>query len=245
MNPIVEMQIRRLNECLTKHILEKVKNKNKILLTLSGGHDTRVVLSILLKNNIYFHAVTRDKFSKGDVPIAKRICRDLKIKHFVIYGKDSNECGKKQWEFAKNYDVVLTGVGFSEWMCVLHKLYMSYNQIKKHNTGYIPKSSSDMRYSPMAEQDCIDIVKDIPIVYLAGGYIQKQIIKMNYPKLLKYPFTYFDWRHWIMNKFYPLFVDFIFNSYFRGKGRNYFETKREKIKKLSRGEACQTVNHQI
>ncbi|MCD6473974.1 MAG: hypothetical protein J7K47_03600 [Thermoplasmata archaeon] len=232
MNPIVEKQVRKLNECLTKHILEKIKSKNKILLTLSGGHDTRVVLSILLKHNVPFEAVTRDKFSKGDVPIAKRICEDLKIKHFIFYCETQDECRAKQKKLAEDYDIVLTGIGFSEWMCALHKLYMTYNQLKEHATKYIERALKEDNYSPMAEWECINIIKNIPIAYLAGGYIQKQIIKMNYPKLLKYPFTYFDWRHWLMNKFYPLFVDFIFNSYFRGKGRNYFETKREKIKKL-------------
>lgn len=83
----------------------------------------------------------------------------------------------------------------------------------------------------MAEWNCINMIKDIPIVYLAGGYIQKQIIRLNYPMLLKYSFTYYDWRHWLMNKFYPYIVDFIYNSYFRGR-RNYFESKKEKMKKF-------------
>ena len=227
MNPIVKRQIEKLNDCITKSILKKVKDKKKILLTLSGGHDTRVVLSILLKNNIHFHAVTI-RFSKGDIKIAKRICKDLELHHY-IYNDISIE---KKWqmvdELKKNYDILLVGTGFSEWMCALHKLYMSYNKLKEHNTEYIERTLKDECYSPMSEWDCINIIKDIPIVYLAGGYIQKELIKMNYPKLLKYPFTYFDWRHWLMNKFYPHIVDFIYNSYFREKGRNYFESKKEK-----------------
>ena len=38
-------------------------------------------------------------------------------------------------------------------------------------------------------------VKDIPIGYLMGGIIQKTIIGMNKPELLKIPFTYYDFRH--------------------------------------------------
>jgi len=136
MNPIVKRQIEKLNDCITKSILRKVKDKKKILLTLSGGHDTRVVLSILLKNNIHFHAATI-RFSKGDIKIAKRICKDLGLHHH-IYDDISIE---KNWQMLNNskkkYDIVLTGSGYSEWMCALHKLYMSYNQIMKHNTGYL------------------------------------------------------------------------------------------------------------
>jgi len=129
------------------------------------------------------------------------------------------------YKLKSGYDMSISGAGFTELMCALHKQYMSYNMIK-HN--YFRKKNSKNRYSPVLEKNVYEIIKKIPVVYLYGGVIQKEIIKLNEPQLLRIPFTFYDLRHQLLNIFYPSIADFIFKSYYRGKGRNLSDNKKEK-----------------
>jgi len=218
LNKPVEKLIVLLNDILTKSLLENTKNK-KVLLDLSGGHDTRVNLSILLNNDINFTAYTIE-FSKGDIKISKKIAKEYGFDHII----DKNERMTKK-ELIDSYDIKIGGRGYSEQMCALHKMNKSFNMIRNH---LLSKENIDFFYSPAIEKEVINCVKDIPIGYLVGGIIQKDLIRLNEPNLLKFPFTYYDWRHYMLNRFYPYFADMIFNSYYRGKGRNYFDNKKKK-----------------
>jgi len=222
LNVTLHEKIVKINDLLTNHLLDKIQNK-KILLDLSGGHDTRVNLSILLKNNIEFEVFTYD-LSRGDRKISSKICKKFGLKQHVTDKKGASELiNSVEW------DIRISGVGYSEWMCVLHKQNKSINQIKKHNNKYVEKFKNNPKnYSPMIENDVIETIKEIPIIYLAGGYIQKKILGINYPELLKFPFTYYDFRHLLMNKCHRRIVDQLYKTYYQGSCNNPYENKRTK-----------------
>jgi len=216
-NKQVYDRIKKVNDVLADNLLKVVDGK-KVLVDISGGHDTRVNLAILLNHEIDFTGYTVN-FSKKDIPIANKLASFCSFPHIVNYKRDEEK------ELLLKYDIEITGEGFSEIMNVMHMMNRSYHMIKDvisihENVGY--------RYSPIMDENAIDVMKDVPIGYLFGGVVQKTIIGMNKPELLDVPFTYYDYRHLILNKFYIYFADFIFNSYYRGKGRNIFETKKSK-----------------
>ena len=222
MNPIVYEKIVKINDLLTNHLLDKVQNK-KILLDLSGGHDTRVNLSILLKNNIEFEVFSYD-LSRGDKKISSKICKKFGLKQYIADRADADKLKK-----SLSWDINISGAGYSEWMCALHKLNKSMNQIKKHNNKFVEHFKDKPRkYSPMIENDVVETIKEIPVGYLAGGYIQKKIIGMNMPELLKFPFTYYDFRHLLLNKYHRYIVDRLYKTYYQGTCNNPYEDKRLK-----------------
>lgn len=66
--------------------------ENKIALSLSGGLDSRVMLSALLKNNFTFETHTFGVSDSTDVEIAEQIAKDFKLEHYYFndnYWKDT------------------------------------------------------------------------------------------------------------------------------------------------------------
>lgn len=208
--------VRHLNDVLTSSLMDHIEGRD-VLLDLTGGHDTRVNLSILLRHDVPFTAATFD-FSKGDMDIASAIRSRYKFPHIR-----EHRGGIEQHEH--KYDVRVSGDGYSEVMCALHKLHYSFSRLRAHIYKH---QNTDFHFSPACQQIVIDIVQEIPLCYLAGGIIQKELIRMNMPELLDFPFTWYDARHWILNNLYPKVADFIFLSYFRGRGRNFYDSKRQK-----------------
>jgi len=225
MNEIAKIKISNLNKCLNNHLIEHVQNK-KVLLDLSGGHDTRVNLSILLKNSIPFGAITYN-LSYGDIKISSKICKKFGIRQHITT-RDNVRAVKNKLK----WDINICGAGYNEWMCVLHKVNKSMKQIEEHNNTKKRfenrQINPDIQYTPMIEDDVINVIKEIPICYLAGGYIQKSLIALNCPDLLKFPFTYYDFRHLLMNKFHRRIVDSLYKSYYVGVCNNPYEDKRVK-----------------
>jgi len=212
-------RLERLNSVLTGHLLRETRGK-RVLLDVTGGHDTRVNLSVLVRHGVEFEAFTYD-LSHGDVKIASKICEELGVTHHVTTREKA-----AGYRDSLEYDVNVCGVGYSEWMCVLHKLNKSIRQIQRHNRAYVDRLGRDgSRYSPMVESDVVEVIKDIPLVYLAGGYIQKRLIGMNHPGLLRFPFTYYDFRHLLLNSFHRRLVDLVYRSYYRGVCNNPYEDK--------------------
>ena len=214
----VDETIKKINERLTEHILEHVKGK-KLLVDISGGHDTRLNLSILLKHEIPFDAFTR-QLSRGDVDIAKAICETHNINHTIIYKRNTTDDEDK---LVEKYDVHLKGTGYSEYMCMLHKLNKSMNEIDTINEYRKTKKRNPKIYMPAFEEDVIELIHDIPLIYLMGGYIQKKIIHSNFIELMRYPFTYYDFRHLLMNSLHMRCVDFFKSTWNTGTKRNYHD----------------------
>jgi hypothetical protein len=223
MNEQVEKIVQELNQVMTKLLVERTKGK-RVLLDLSGGNDTRVNLAMLLKNNIEFTAYTYNK-NKGDIEIASKIAKKYHLKHILSLDTDLEMKKKKRAEVIKDFDVVISAHGFTETLNALHELNRPYNTCISLVTN---QKNTDVIFSPILEKDALDLVKKIPIGYLLGATIQKKLIAMNVPELLKFRFTYYDWRHYLLNTFYPSFADFIFNSYYRGKGREFGDVKKDK-----------------
>jgi len=216
-------KIIKINDLITDHILSYVKGKQSVLVDLSGGHDTRVNLSILLKHDISF--ITHSyELTKCDLKISGAIADKYCLKR-IVHAHGYDDVVKSLVDAC---DVRIHGGGYSEVMCVMHKMNRSYNVVK--NT--VGKCKNDGKFfSPALEPDVIDAVLDIPLCYLLGGVIQKKLIGLNYPELLKFPFTFYDWRHYLLNRYYIYFANFLLNSYRIGNGRNLNENK--KIKNLA------------
>ncbi|HEC89298.1 MAG TPA: hypothetical protein ENI44_01800, partial [Thermoplasmatales archaeon] len=111
----------KLNKIFSDIIVERCENK-KVLLTLSGGLDTRAMLSVLCKHKIYCDAITHSASGvPWDIKIAKKISNDVEyINHHIIVNASSLEDAWKKFdEIYPNYDIVLHG----EWISGLFDKY--------------------------------------------------------------------------------------------------------------------------
>ena len=142
----VEEIIKEINEKLTSHIIENCRGK-KVLLDVSGGHDTRVNLSILLNQGIEFDVFTR-KLSRGDVEISQKICKKYNLNQRIFYKRHTI---REEDKLLCEYDVHLKGTGYSEYMCMLHKLNKSLNKINSINEYRKTKPRHHKTYIPAFE----------------------------------------------------------------------------------------------
>jgi hypothetical protein len=217
-NKHVIEKINIVNNLLTENLKRETKGK-KTVFALSGGHDTRTNLSILLKNKIEFTAYTY-KYSIGDIPLASKLSREFGFPHILNMTYDK----KLYDEVYTDCDIFISGNVFTETMNKMHMLNRSETMINDYiddkyerhdNTGY-----SDKSYSPALEPRVKEAIRDIPLCYLIGSNVQKVIIALNEPRLLDTPFTYYDWRHQLLNIFGLSISNIIFGSYYRGRSRN-------------------------
>lgn len=103
------MEKERLQEALVKAIKRLAKNK-KIGLMLSGGIDSSVIAKMLLDNKIKFTAYTVD-FGGQDAEIAKKLAKELSIKHKMIKFKgNAEQLIKKVLKIIKTSDIIDIGV---------------------------------------------------------------------------------------------------------------------------------------
>ena len=110
----IKHHIINLNSALTDVIVSNCKDKSKILLTMTGGMDTRLILSIMLKNNIRPDLFTWDS-DKNDMKIARRIAKDESLLFIPLYKKTSDS----DWLESVNsiidsYNVIFYGELMSE-----------------------------------------------------------------------------------------------------------------------------------
>ncbi len=84
-----EIELQQLEAQLIDKIKKQTQKKN-ILLPLSGGYDSRYLLSLLLANNIEnITCFTYGRKESYEVKTAEKICKTLQIKwHFIEYTND-------------------------------------------------------------------------------------------------------------------------------------------------------------
>lgn len=195
---MINQSIKNLNQVFTDVILDKCKDK-KVLLTLSGGMDTRAILSILLHNKIPFDAITCGLSNDVDIKIAKRIAKDFKLHHIIVPFSCSSE--KTHIEFKKvfkKYDVVLDGTLMSGLFDKYEHFDISEANIEIHFNHYanymrnVWEKEHPNVFTPAIEQYVLDVLKHIPIYYRLFSYPQVCMIKLNEPKLVKYPHTSYN-----------------------------------------------------
>ena len=208
----------RLNEVFTEKIVEKCKDK-KVLLTLSGGLDTRAILSVLCKHEIHCDAITHTASGVlWDVKIAKKISKDIKYidHHYIRKVSSLDEAERIFDELSDLYDIILFGTWISGLFDKYEHVELSekkLNQRIEEGFRYIKmwKNRWKNAYFPVEEKDILNVLEDIPIIYRYFHYPQRCIIMLNYPKLMNYPYTTFNLRKrvariihwksvWIMEK---------------------------------------------
>lgn len=195
-----------LNSALTNVIVKECKGMKKILLTFSGGMDTRLVLAIMLNNGIKPDLLTWDgsewEGSRNDISISKSIANDLDL-HQIIVHKITTEDG---WldsvnKVLEGYDVIFYGelmsevfnkfVRFTESEKKLNDIIDNYYDWVKHNVN----RKKCNKVFPCLDKDVMDVALELPLCYRVYGYVNRKLINYNYPLLLKYPHTTVNIRY--------------------------------------------------
>ena len=197
----MHQSIVRLNEIFSDIITENCVDK-KVLLTLSGGLDSMSMLSVLCKHGIHCDAITHSASGvPWDIKIAKKIAKDVEFvdQHIIVNASFLEDAWRKFDDIYPDYDIVLHG----EWISGLFDKYehaeLSENELNERIAdGFKHISNLRKRWSnsffPVEIEELQEVLRDIPIFYRYFHYPQRCIIMLNYPKLMKYPYTTFNLR---------------------------------------------------
>ncbi len=193
------------NKIFEKAIVDACKDKI-VLLTLTGGLDTRAILAVLIKNEIPFDALTLRQTKryrhKNDVEVALKLGEKYARFHCLIPSTIP-------WDEANiSHNIILTGYNMTEVLC-------SYEFINLSTDEYIKKLASCFKemyelpngfYSPMMDNAVLGAVGDIPTYKLMFSAVQVGIIKEFAPELLKYKCTNFSRKRKICKFLYNIFM---------------------------------------
>lgn len=88
-------------------ILYKYYEHKKIVVALTGGYDSRTLLSLVYKSGIPFECVTleHDNMSKGDIEVPQVLCKALNVKHYYIRKSNSYDVDDEE-----KYDAFTEGL---------------------------------------------------------------------------------------------------------------------------------------
>lgn len=210
-------QIKYLNTLLTDVILDSVQGKKRVLCTLSGGMDTRVIFSILLKNDVAFNTLTWWA-TPEDMAIAKRISEYYKIKQFCVYFSpyEKHELWKKMINVVcSEHDIIIYGELMSEVFNKFVRLTDPEEHLNNiiHNFKVRVKKNADNemknKFFPCLDPFVMNVVDNIPIIYRRYGYINRELIRLNCPHLLRIPHTVVNLRYRLIETMYHLSLPFI------------------------------------
>ena len=193
--------LKLLNEKLQSVIVEKCKDR-RVLIPLTGGIDSRALLSVLMRHAIVCDALTnsRDNCGGNDITIAKKICNSTKyIKKHILLDEYpfSEECKKRYDKIFPQYDVVLSGRYMSFWFDKFEHIELSERGINEHLKELAYENQKRQKrwpnyFIPSFDKKVRDALQDVPILYRYFHYPQLCIIKLNYPKLSKFPYTTYN-----------------------------------------------------
>lgn len=187
---------------LGEYINDVCKDQKKVCLQLSGGYDTRSILAVLLNYNIKFEVVTSNfsRTNELDKSIVEGICNKYNIKTWYHnYGKDDKFINGivSLCEYTKDYDVVLSGLAFTE---ILNRFNRNARWcIKKFQDDTLIYTHLPMIYLvtqkynnvvfPILDYELLNIIRYLPKFCLRDSYIQKKIIKYFHPSLFEFDFV--------------------------------------------------------
>ena len=207
--------LEQLNTALTDAILKEHVNGKKTLLTLSGGMDTRLILSIMLKHGIKPDVMTWDG-SPGDIKIAHTISKKYGLNHILVHRKTGDSSWKKDVDkVLKNYDIIYYGELMSE---VFNKFVRFTESEKKLNdliTNFYVWVDENVdrkkcnKVMPCLDKKVMEATEKIPIYFRVYGYINRRLIKYNYPELLRIPHTVVNLRYRVLECFYWVVIPLI------------------------------------
>jgi hypothetical protein len=216
----IHPSLKKFNEVFCKYVVEQCQDTN-VLLTLSGGLDTRAIMSVLHKHNIIFDAVSHNAGDKQDrdVPLAKAIAMYSKIhdkglqKHHIYNVESVEEAAQRFDELFNSYDVVFHGNCMSGVFDMYDRIEMSEHEltafVKRVMTDMIKQTRWSNVYFPAAQPEIQEALCDVPIMFRYCGYPQRTIIYLNDKKLLSFPLTYFNRKKWLMRKVHWTCMDLI------------------------------------
>ena len=218
--------LEHLNNVFSRRLLEVCHGK-KVLMTLTGGLDTRAMLSVLNKNKLPVDAVTywRAEHPDGgkdrDVEITRGIVKQCQciMNHLVMEEKWVGHCenGGSFKDLTREYDVVLMGLLMSETFdkfqnfhkgeacadyVLASKIEASRNAL---DNAWIPGNV----FLPGADVEIQRALREVPLMYRGFGSMQRKIILLNQPFLMRFPYTCFNLRFRLFRIFYWRFISVI------------------------------------
>lgn len=194
----LELFRKKFNEQLIKECKGK-----KILVLLSGGLDSRAILSTLSMNDIDFHALTHSEKNKirKDIKISKKIFKkneNIK-KHHILFFEDKKDLFIKYREITKDYDIILNGILMSGLFDKYEHIELSEKELnkrirKEYETISSWKQHFEKMYFPAESKEIIQSLEEIPIFYRFFHFPQKYIIEKNKKDLMKIEYTTYNVR---------------------------------------------------
>lgn len=215
--------LHRLNKTFSRRLLEVCRGKN-VLLTFTGGLDTRAILAVLSKHKVPIDAVTywrsQDAAQRKDrdIEITTRIAKHVPCirQHLVVKEKWVGHCesGTGFQDLAKDYDVVLMGMLMSETFCKYENFHHSERaaidtyEVKVQDTrlknanAWVPPNV----YLPGGDKEVQEALLNIPMMYRGFSSAQRYIILKNDPRLMRFPYTSFNFRYFLFRAAYWRFL---------------------------------------
>lgn len=196
--------VAKLNKALTDVILDKCRGKKKILLTLTGGMDTRVILSILLKHGIKFDTLTHtSERDNHEIPIVNKIVKTYGLSQLITHTGDWTKPVYK--EISKHYDLILFGFLMTEDMSVLefyNKSEMGVAVMRDTFVEEIRYRHPTNWFSPMDNVMVVSALMDIPMMFRGFSIIQRALVEENIPELIKFGYTNYNLKRALMGMIY-------------------------------------------
>ena len=207
--------LEQLNTALTDAILKEYVSGKKILLTLSGGMDTRLILAIMLKHGIIPDVMTWDG-SPGDIKIAHTISKKYGLNHILVHKKTDDLNWKEDVnKVLKNYDIIYYG----ELMSEVFNKFVRFTESEKKLNNLITNFYVWVEYNvdrekcnkimPCLDKKVMEATEKIPICFRVYGYINRKLIQYNYPDLMKIPHTVVNLRYRVLECFYWVVIPLI------------------------------------
>jgi len=193
-------------EVFEQAVLDSVKPN--MILSLSGGWDTRVIAGILAKNNVDLPTMTTG--SRLEILIASEVARTLNLKHYSnnpeTLGPLKNETrlevmrtlyamrsGGRQLR-EKGYKYLLTGHCFDEingcWRGAWARTYEQFEHAKKKylqdRLDALDEYHRELRLeivTPILDPAVLACLQKIPWQLRTGKKLQKWILKNKFPRL--------------------------------------------------------------
>lgn len=169
--------------CFEVAVLDAVKPR--MLLTLTGGMDSRIIAGILACNNVDMPAITYGSYLENMV--ASHVAGVLGFKHYCF--PIAEQLSRYTWLKERNFEYLLRGSYFDEvngaWLGYIAKSRMAFEFAvekclvsAKYETNGVLKG-----VSPILDPDVLDCLSQIPWQLRKGKLIQKWILKTKFSKL--------------------------------------------------------------
>lgn len=225
-------------EIFNSHINTAFKLEDKISLPLSGGMDSRTLLSACINNAGNIHCYTHDFgcLSHRDVKIAKRICSSLCLSHSIY--KYDDDFGKKIPSMAYGYADIFNGLipaviymhvinsynnekdksilllpgamGSEVWRCYLDK-----NSGKSKNVDDMCSKAVDYFVNPVVTGLFKDLSREDVVSYLKSSIMDEFHKNGGYEPMFNEIFTFLgDFQNYgsvtfkVLGRYFKVFAGF-------------------------------------